>query len=642
MAISSFKDSYKHLPNIPLNQLATSHELAKFALKRSFQLYNRVMFNPKKPDDLNKMVKISRHETRILKFFFRDCGPMYSVDKDSNRRVIGYYSLFRNKTPRAPPRLIIWYILVGLLILTFWNVEHIRFKAGELVNQWRPSVADGTPKTEKCALQQNIRVDKNLTDAIDRHFKLLLLFEGLASYNNMDKIYIYISCSITTAATLLYIEFFMNGRKVYVDVLSFMLNPEIEIKRWKMQLKQIIADLRKSWVLHVTQGSKTSYQIPHTCCKCITGKFADEVELDSFFARFDHHMLVRPAPYNSDAFATLVKSHTVVVNLIYFSTTIMLFFQVFFIFQGEAVSRIETRREQIKCELWNPNGTLIRDPLRLKIYDPLSQVERQAYLDYDGQSWTMFSKLCEIEIYHFLNWRLVGLYLGSMFFIIFHCILIGFYLGILIGGFAFRKIWTKQLLNQFDNSIKMMENIWLIKQTNLPIELIEEQVKSVKEVLLVTYLNYELFISENTNYQRVMDSLAEIMLVICFIICFAWSITIHYASASYFTLGWLVSSLAVCLCNLIFILSISMVSDLQQIFHRINLIEGKASLISMELTSIIILWRRHSLCDREIQDIYATRVASISLTKSNLLTMNTYILGAVLFLLKYHGFQSIS
>lgn len=317
------------------------------------------------------------------------------------------------------------------------------------------------------------------------------------------------------------------------------------------------------------------------------------------------------------------------------------------IIRQELSSRFKMRLRHLECELWNPNATYIRDSELVIYFEKPSIQYRNCLIEFrDGN----LDKRFECYLHEFfimaspkaiIFWAMLNLsvfIMGCWF-----C----FDLGIFIDGFLSNYIWAHQVIQQLGACIRGLSMLSVISRPDYHKQLSASQIvkvapvvdnrarnwKRMEAALVVSYCNYVLLRKWERNYTNFRNyfcflNMSGSLLVVVLIY------TIYNKQVYSITTSFLVVMLfmVIGLTNCIHILNLLVMGQFQKIHSLINNLVGKMGPAFTEGSYLVTLWRRQLLEDSEVQSRYSVSFLGKDVTRSALISLNSYVIAALIYL----------
>lgn len=592
---------------------------------------------------------------RVILNLSKTWTPVYFEFVDEIYKLRFYNPIFfLRKYGARPPNWRIYLIYASYLIHN--SIEIIKAISlcayGKALNDWKPRVRNNTLRTEYCALKSNIYdgpEDRNLLRCLRLREFLENLGTSLASSCNIAPFSITAVCSIWIALLLFLV--FSGNEGFSLSAATFINYPQQARESLYRKLSLLVDTnfntndsesimASPSSKISKVEANKSSVYVARNC-SCKYSEALDRRQFSFFLKREKITQLVRP---NSVSLETYVKMKKIQRKTILFGCSIIFlvfYLIIFVIILIELRARVLQRIESVKCQLWQPNGTLIKDSILLR---PLDTIEEfNTVKNHDG-SISSYINLALLETSKGTKtFGSITLMFGTFMLmpVIIWCLL---YAMLFATGYVQFIEWLKQLEKQIMISKILLElNIKAkiitleachdeSKERGLYKEITKRQYHGIERILSATYLNLEIFLKEYEEYREFVNFIAgQVVAASILYITGSFIVSITVTDRTVILI-WCLSLSITILLNAFVLICASLTGNLIELFKLISDMLAKASQNSMELTYIVRLWRRRLLTDREIRILYSIQTFGFQLSQKNLVTFNTSILGIWLLL----------
>lgn len=554
----------------------------------------------------------------LMEFFSGICTKV----KGSHRKRIRYYKLSvltetgaQTKSIRIYYAYLLYMMAKGLLIVA------AQLRLNLLVSKWNPQVRENAPFYAFCAEKDDI-IDnhKDIKAEIKLYYRYLQLLGSTCSSGN-DAIILGTMIGVGILCLSFYHYPLWDKYDFYLDGLTFLERPHEERIRYRKELVDELCCI---------VNNDTNDGNDDTTCSCKLEEQESRVDCLELIDENMDKFISNPAYLSTKGYKAFIEGQARAVRLGLIIFILTFYYTVIVQKLSEIDLRIERHLNQIKCEEWHINGTLLKDSTMINYLKPQEALEESAILKESSgiptlkirfimacNLFDMFSVLTTIEA-SFLTF-VANIWVNSQFinrtFI-----------------FLSHKIWAEQILYRLkdctDHAIRL-KNLSLMGHKDL-----EKKLREFEKDLVENYINFELFRKKSRENIRVMEIISGNFVsknLAMFLLCIIYSLYTRMDSAviSFFVGLSLVSI------NLDFMIVIMMTNYLRKVFHQVNLLVGGSTYLSK--AHIARLWRRRMISDNDAQTIYAMRPFGLWLTQSSLISLNSYAFGAALYV-----FQSIS
>lgn len=288
----------------------------------------------------------------------------------------------------------------------------------------------------------------------------------------------------------------------------------------------------------------------------------------------------------------------------------------------EIHKRAEKRIEQVECKLWNSLAVSRKWPTQIDL-------PRSSELNEDHPSaW-------EVEFILFFTSVPTIQFLIEM--IISYWILMAwcfYYLFLVVTNYHSQSIWLDQIQSQLHQIPRQIESCLNIKESHLcSHESIAIKKELIDQSLGLTYVNFVLYTRELRYYKMIFEFLflQMVLLIMGSALC-GFSSLSSISDSNYKALFWIIIIAVILILNVMVYLTVSTTTQLLNLFKVCNGIMAKASQIGMQHSYIINLWRRQILSKRDFQLTFGSNILGLELSRSNMMSFNSYLLGGLLYL----------
>lgn len=589
--------------------------------------------------------------------FSTDSGV--SLEKfEQHRRYIKFYSLpnIFKKQPTSdaiPLRNFIYHCVCIYILIKLFFVSYFHFIMANFMQTWRPIVRSGANRTEMCALR--VDLDEKYDSSAARFVMLrdFFLDQGYTAIYSAQ-LMAFAVLSAVSAAMILYAGMFTyKNDSLPLNTLSFQLCPIEERIRVRMRLLGVVQTLYTSSEMtdespnydrndhlgsmrfehsHRSEffPSRSARSRPESAereCSCLEQermriRFVDLITREK--------LVDFTWPINlSSSFYQYLMARQMIATIIQLTILILAFIWIpMTCANDEVANRVRSRQEQYKCELWNENGTQIRDIVGL-LYRPLPPDKRKRYMNHITRSETNLGDLYLIENIEIIKWPAPKVLLEFVFV----------YFGVI--GWSFEYVisfvqasisasqWLCQIQSQMEKCIALIECHMSLKFDSDYTSEDDDESKSrrrdIERALTITYLNFELFRQEYKAFRQVASFLI-FHLIPLVTLNSLYSYIMMSASNKNIVIVWVFNASYIIVFNIFVSACVSILERIGKLYATITRILIKSSSVSMELTQIVKLWRRQLLSDADIKNLYGVKVVGKSFSSSTLLAVDSYVM----------------
>lgn len=576
-------------------------------------------------DDLNEenlLREMALNKPRILNVissFYKYFNATRYKIYDSHRQTFTFFQLSTlNNNKRNRPlriKIITYFVLYSIIKLISLNIIYY-ISIGQ-IDEWEPKVRENAPRTEHCALKGDIYGPN------EEARKFAILYQTLLGYLGFSRTSLNIFWVSMSHLTLIFLFIdayyrpFRWERPIFNNPLSFFLYPVHERRRVRASLLDIVEEIFTSDV----SISNRSMKINECICKM---KRIDICKsLKGLIHRNSAFLLRLPAHLSPRSYSEILK----LTIGIYLGILIVDFFSLFWVISkwviGEIDTLIEQRMREIDCQRWNPNATVIVDPNWLTNYLKPSESKQALH---------MIESTEDIITNYIL--------FGRKFMTIYTCISLieTLILAQIIFCFSIEeatnrytniysiKTWLKQIEDQLETCLSILKLNECYKYHGANMN------ENRDRALLLVYVSLQLLFKEYREPNMLIETTTHrFMTQNLLVFLYGYIYSLHTKSSSL--------SLIFTLMTLIFFncdssLAISMTNTARNTFKLLNQVIGQLSSMKKGRSCTFNLLRRHLLSDEEVQELFAVRIIGIKLTQRTLISINTYAIGAVIFMMQ--------
>lgn len=541
----------------------------------------------------------------------------------------------------CPPRAYVIEAILILGVIVFVLIGYFEYMFGKNVVQWQPKVRTGANQSQNCALAQDIIEDRHLKSRLN-YIKSEQEYLGWFSVPYSDiAAFVLLTCSILIVVFKIaayYVS--LDDHILWMDSLTFILNPLKERERFYSRTDELIAELLKldgkklmrplgllpsngaTNGIRSRSWGRTSYLMPEIIDKSLLNYLNPPIGSRHSFARLVKEEniaeLIHPANLSYEFHRRcLVLIYSSMIGSFCFGIITLGVIALRFIV-GEILARTAQRIELAKCEMWDPSATLVRDPFLLKPLE--SGEERESLARYDQTLSHLIRLAIRFEVPRFFGVRAsLTISLITTTFVILSAWL-NVYIWSMVTIFTCEFEWNRQVIKQMDECIKLMETNQLHGPTDRSL-----RERKIQKALTVLYIHYELYRRHLDSFKNMINFGAFHIAATVVAVCSNAYLVITNLSPDRILFIENITYFQIAIFNGYFSLCSMYVNKLGKMIGNIGNIMAKICANSMEMSYIASLWRRQLLTDKEVKQLYATRVIGIQLTQSNLITLNSYL-----------------
>lgn len=590
-----------------------------------------------------------------------------SAGLERHRRFIKFYSLpnifRRHQEPDACPlRNFLCHCLFVYLLIKLTSFSSMSYYMLKLLQTWSPRVRLAANRTERCALRQDIEEEYDGSASLYISLREYMMGYGVRNVYSAQ-IVSYVIFATSVSAVTLYLGAIFHGKDtIYLDTLSFQLNPIEERARIRKKLVSIVQNLYKTADYACLKLKETNSDFRRSCiyrrpdvadvaalrpktylraqqyhgsnCRCVNDsqkrlKFVKFI----FQERLIDH--IWPAHLTLKFYDDLIPQEIgFAIIQIMFMTVAMIGMMVFSNYD-EINLRVRNRIELYRCEIWNQNATLIRDVVGMN-RRPLPNEQKELYINHIMNPSNEIGNLLLIETIEIFKWPAI---LRSLEFFIFYGATMNwtfnYVWAFFMGNLTMTK-WLEQIQDQMDKCLRLIdchlnqyENIIEAQQDpEVPPKddiQAQERRRDVERALTITYLNFELFRQEYKYFKDIINFLVFHLVPLVTLNSLLSYISITLINQNIGTL-WVLHATYIMTLNVFVSICVSILSRVHKLYNTITRILIKSSSASMELTQIVRLWRRQLLNDGDVKSYYGIKVIGGNVSPSTLLAVDSYVM----------------
>lgn len=567
--------------------------------------------------------------------------------------TLQFHNPFSRKGIVQKSRIYLLYIIIFAELLLAGSVGFGLLMFEALIKHWNPRVIRGANRTEFCAFEDDIFHNDNVYKD-SKHIHDTIEFLGVGITAAIDVTAFFICGVALTVLSLVVYGVFNIGRIYQLRTLTFCSSPLMvrsmfrdkleEISNFVFQNEDPIEPIIKNNSFDsnrinslIMNGNHQEFGRVSNDCDC---KPSENLRRQRFarFVRCERIIdLVNPECLSMRTYEKALHTRDLALISCVIIDLMAIFMFTMVIAWFEGMARVDQRFNQLQCQAWHPNATMIREDLFLP---PLDESEYEAYATNDRSTLTYLKLALFIELNKMLSVRSCILITIHIFSISCYIIWLTIYIMLFLLELLSNSSWLCQIELQLDACRTLLEICYTTKnklETTKTGDKIHEhewrfQYRSIEKALTVTYLNFELFQLEYPVYQDIANLIALHSVTVSGIVILL-SVVIQMNSIAKFSiLIWTMNVSAIILVNVLTLSCSRITTKLISVSKQITDLISVASENSMELDQIVKIWRKQMIREHEWISLYSVRVFGVPLSRQNMLTLNTTVIGLWLFL----------
>lgn len=550
------------------------------------------------------------------------------------------------------PRARVIYLLMVAVIVFCWLNWLVGRHWEYQFEQWQPQVRLGAQRNGSCLIGSDILPNKPLEQALA--LKQLI---GPSFVAKFDSFASWELLGTAAGASLLLVFCYLQKDCLRIVSLSFIINPRAERALARRRLAKISRQLvsGEDFVEQVASWFCSCSQHPICLIKTGNNKLSScliKRQMRADLMRYINDQLPHlreplPACFQIKTVGSYYR--TAIILYLWYTMMIPLSGTVFVLQASyyQMQVRLSERLAKAQCELWHPDGQLMKHRLQFDSEDTTRswRDNKHLYQNLPTVDSSRHDLLCrELKLlltsYHFLIYLLCHALFAVAYFIWFvlYRIIYGcdlrFYVTWLDDvGNQLEQLQTK--LIQLDEESNRVHLSNLLETTASSCQKKQQQqhlhrpdlnLAAVHSGFVASYLNFELFREYFRQSKRVNNFVASasVLVYVCIIL---WTLLSFDPTSSNKKYMLLLASACLMLINAICISSSLILTRVRRISAKLLGCLALATDLSIELSSIVSLWRRQFIRDEEIGSYYSLTLFGVELSRENLIWINSNLFG---------------
>lgn len=580
---------------------------------------------------------------------------------------------------RCPMRVLIWVLYITYAFYLSCSNAIIHWSYLALVSSsstWNPQVLPGANRTDNCASFKDIyHPNKQAYDKVMRHRDLLHQSGILLAPTNIMMPLVLSGGAFGIFVILFgYVLSLFKGMIFDCPVFVFTIYPRIVRQKIQTTAVELYEDILKA-SRDEHSFRPEFYLDPYLSSNPLlknnsrTTIVADEYQFSNHLG-FSEQRIISNLQPNSHMYSPLDindtkscighfieplcfqgftwKIYTNIRKFLFISVigsiAIGILFNSSLIISDELAIRFDMRLKHLDCELWNPNGTYLRDPT-LIIYSRTPSFEhRQRLLAFKDSGNILYSRdwiYCYLhEITYIVNKNFI-LFLSILNFSQFFAgVWVCFDMCLYLDGFILKYLWSHQIIKQLQSCLmalslmgeKLLLSRQAINHVHNPPELLSRQYKQLEAALIASYCNFEILRRWDRSYRNFNEYICFMnMITMLSIIIVIYSIYTHVDRRN----GWYLiftMIIIIVVIDSVSIMCIVLMNQFQRIHWLANKNIGRMSQVMSSRFYLVNIWRRQLLTDEVVKSLYSTSFFGIHITRSLVISLNSYVIGFIMYL----------
>lgn len=577
------------------------------------------------------------------------------------RRFIAVYNPFAIKGDRLGRRCPIRFYFLTV----FWLFAVVRACMAAIIQllfdkkfaSWHNRVVSQLNKTDSCALEWQISVIGREGLAELRRYVELLDLLGSPHTTLSDVFTLGFLAMLLLFILIHFFSWNLSEQLLFQNSMTFFYSPTVELYR----IASVKKDVINSMVSQLNRDVKMQTQLDtfmspdhyldlrrisdimeiinlvdhrlKSPCSCDQKEFYKNRAKFSVLLRSQNiAQFVKPKILTQESYRKMINGQIYTGSICILIAFALIFAALWSFCYGEASRRAQQRIGDMRCKFIDPNSSLLR---KSPMLDPLTdQKDLDNYSRYFNSTLTFEGLLLETEIPNILTSTFVRFYACAV--VTYGCLgfAIGFFFLWIYDGYYRTSIWNQQILRQLKLCCRLSDEYLIMNhdQSHEWQEIIARY--QLENALTITYINFMLFRRDYKTYQTFLqlwsNAVGYFILMISIVTYVIWSHIGHQFSVQMgFILVMIVTTL-----NLMGIICGTLVNNINMVFSLIGKIMARSSLNGMETSYIVTLWRRQVLTKLDVQELFGVEIRGIGMTYSNMIQLNSYVLGVLLFTMR--------
>lgn len=622
---------------------------ARFAMFNFDQLPDSVLDDSNRPlNPLPGLLKLAIEN--INRYTISNClalGVYYLERTLNGRTVLKHYNFMRHPAYfciKIPIRVyLIYFLFIFVAFKTLTTSYLLAFIHGKIAN-WQPELKPKAVVNGKCALLDDILdPDLELKNQINRTYHLIRSLGSPFSPDNSNVIYMVSVCSLTNLM-LCFVSLANSNVEYNFDLLNILLRREDEQARLQSKATKVTEQLKQEPpnLVSYSRHLKYSNLKTHRCrkapiCICEFELRHEWRQLTRNLSRTGIAPYVYPAHLTDESRRTLNRIAFLSISITFSLHMILAIYGFYGGIKGELNLRVDQYIDQLRCESWNPNGTLIRGPTFVNVVEPLvSPKMRQVFIDHMNSKGVprlhLIFELLKTSTFSHVK-VIASIVAYSVFFILTY-MWIQFHFMTIYCFCGSRKIWSHQIHSQLTSCLRLIDRLHLLEVINLDEEQKLRRRQKVERALMVAYVNFHIYRDESKDFKKSLSYLTITTFIFNFNVI--WICYFIFRNETGSTPIWIMVPMSIFHLNVHFIECSHVTDRDRRIYHLITVLSGKSIQSILDSSYSVRLWRRQMLKDEDVQNLFSITFNGIRLTKSNLITVDSYITGVLMLMIRSH------
>lgn len=590
-------------------------------------------------------------------------------------------------SPEAPAKIYLLYTYFAYIIIKTSLIALLHLSVYKSLDDLEINIREGANKTKDCALEGDfwVRDPKVLSD-LHKKMQWLRYMGSASTAENSGPIVLFTFCPIGWSSVFLF-TFLYSNSLFCLTPLRFLMEPLEELQRHERVILDLAHNLTRNSKSHLASRNVASDHVQvrslnvghhrRRGCVCEINLRHERLKLLKLYSDSNDKMsqndkdtidfrFVRPACLSLLAYKLYLGLRSfffISVTSSFFITTTV--FGYAFIEISEYQQRSAHSSLIEKCHQWNPNAIpIIKDSLSLTRFESLNFIVESPIRTLQLEHYYYkFSQDIDLPTFY------KGKSLLWMVEVIIACFITaiwtGFNLVTFIEGCLYRLLWISQIKRQMRECVQLMTrranshltchqnctrqpedmtkprcglattmrpfSIGESRQISQESILIDDE-SHVQRALLVSYLNFNCFLLEDRGYMKFQDYGCNYLSYIGVAMVFLSSNIFLTITSAGLPFIWLSLMLIFVNVNMVYFFGVHILDEIRHLFHLSTIIVGLARSAQLSDSIIVRNFSRLLFRDNEVQVMFATKLAGRPFKHKNVLTLNSYALGAMILL----------
>lgn len=595
--------------------------------------------------------------------------------RDHKGRIVFRYYTILNDHERVATSLRLLIILLGFNIGFFRSVIIIALlmQYHHNLDSWKPQLIPGANVTRDCALPSDVLNIPVVMMEDLRELKRSLAYLGAPQLGNPG---ILESVILTLLVVDLCMKFSaivvnLSSRPAYLECLDFLMDPigtrrrthkqQIDLVHKMLNMEDRLDHDRLDFISSLPNGlsrRSSSITLPPEL-PSVDGLLMNQissqrkfqlyqvsqapemlrVEDKASFVRFIRSErlteLLQPIHLSDAMYRRCIASVLVAGSLGILVAILTPMIIVYRLYILESTYRVDQRVNYLKCKIWNPSSELLRDPFvldKINLTDSsflakLSESELRNLAASLENLKTFDMRLISGMIIQMVHWFLVSAWIILA-------------VTIMSASFVYQFKWTSEIQARLNGCIELLERYNQVKSSGILggscIILGNESKRQLMKALTITYFQYEFFKVKMKHFRVLLSIMGPHIAILTMGVGAVSCMNLNGSGTNepkiFFI--WICATVCIVGFNVFFASCTTAINKLTKISKQISTMMAKVCTQSIELSYIVMLWRRQLLTESEIARFYDINMLGIQFSQSKLLTFNSYLLGVGLFVLR--------